>query len=427
MKRSLICLLALLCCASANAQRAASGPAPAAPIVHGDLRVDADWIRLPHRSAARLLAETRTAKDMPALREKVVKLVARGEATRVDLSSSTLMDESRQRVENAVVLPYPDHYQPGAQAFFIWPDGRKTPGEQLPAMAEGFRNEKLGRTLEAEIDMALEKGQVAYDLFLDFNGHVKDRSWGGFPHHRTWPIIFSQQVQTRMARVQDEWQLAGMLTPQPADETGPVQHHADRLLIFARLAGSGARPRVPVPDNSCFIHVEWIEMDLSLASRLLTAHPAIEHAGALRHELAAELSNGSAVLVESTAAFVISGERSVVKSHLSLPFCYRDNQETIMKGEAGTLMECEMNMDPNRQHVDVNISAALKGVHYTGALSQWQYPEAVRTERSAVGQLNLRSGQPALLATLDPLPGGANSEVPFRPTRKLFVFVRAIF
>jgi len=242
------CRIACAClafAAGAFAQEADPGFDPLGE--HDDLprliRVQAEFIEMPHATLTRLLLEPRVnGSDDIALRKELAGLVEKGEARMLETMLCTARSGQKATTEGIREYIYPTEYEPAEIPNTI---RIKESGEQLASdgtlVATGptptaFETRNLGSMFEIEPTLSDDHRLVDLRFVPEIVYHVENETWSEWVDERgdasiRMPVFYVLRINTSVTLVPGQALMIGAISPKN-DEGKPDMDR--KVMIFVR-------------------------------------------------------------------------------------------------------------------------------------------------------------------------------------------------
>ena len=143
------------------------------------IRVQAEFIEMPHTTYTRLMAKPRTSANDADLRAECAKLIEKEEAHIIDTMCVTGLPGQSATTESISEYIYPTEYEPGELPLEI--NGEEPPLNSSygsPPLASSFDTKNIGSTFEVEAscDQASRIVEVRFTPTLVYQGDLQN--WG---------------------------------------------------------------------------------------------------------------------------------------------------------------------------------------------------------------------------------------------------------
>ncbi len=196
------------------------------------IRVQVEWIEVPHTQLTELLAEPRSTTDDTDLRKKVAGLVDEGKATVLETMLCTAPNGQKATTESIQEFIYPTEYDPAQLPTKDSSPNSKAVGPTPTA----FETRNLGSTLEMEPTLDNEGKRISLRFIPQITWHTGTRIWAEWKSaqgeaHIQMPDFYSLRINAQVILIPGKPLLAAALSPK--SETG-FPDFTRKLLIFVR-------------------------------------------------------------------------------------------------------------------------------------------------------------------------------------------------
>ena len=209
------------------------------PLGDGDLplliRVQAEFIELPHETMTGLLAEPRKGGNDTDLRKRVGELVAAGKGRVVETMICVARSGQKSTSESLQEYTYPAEYDPPVSP--PAKDGVPLGGFPVtPGIPTAFETRNVGFTFEIEPTLGLTDHIIDLRLNPEIIYHVRNEVWAEWKVEHgnalvQLPIFYSLKLNTAVTLVAGQPLMIGALSPR--NEQG-VPDENRKLMVFVR-------------------------------------------------------------------------------------------------------------------------------------------------------------------------------------------------
>lgn len=203
------------------------------------VRVQVEFIEVPHETMTELLAEPRkTANDTP-LRAKLQELVKEGKAKMIETQMTTARSGQKATTESVHEMIYPIEYDAPEQVVDNVPENDKPqppPQKVGPPIPVAWETRNLGSTLEIEPTIGENDKIIDLRLLPTLVYHSGDRVWheetkDKDTHKIVQPDFYKIQFDTSATLITGQPFLISAVSPK--DEKGNADF-TRKVLIFVR-------------------------------------------------------------------------------------------------------------------------------------------------------------------------------------------------
>lgn len=202
------------------------------------VRVQVEFIEVPHETMTELLQAPRTSANDTPLRAKLQDLVKEGKAKIIETQMATARSGQKATTESINELIYPVEYDQ-RQIQHIAPENEKPqsepPVEAMPTPV-AFETRSIGSTLEIEPTIGEDQKIIDLRLLPTLVYHTGNEIWheetkGKDTHRIQMPNFYKIQVDTSMTLITGQPFLMAAVSPK--DDKG-ASDFTKKVLIFAR-------------------------------------------------------------------------------------------------------------------------------------------------------------------------------------------------
>jgi hypothetical protein len=206
------------------------------------VRVQAEFIEVPHEALTKLLLEPRKGADDTEMRKQVQKMVDEQKATVVETMMCTGRSGERSLAESIKEFIYPTEYEPAeipneihttADGDKVKSDGKEYATGPTPT---SFETRNLGSTFEIEPTISSDGKIIDLRFAPDIVHHVGNETWAEWKGKHgdasvRMPSMNSTRVTTAVTLIAGQPLLVAALSPKGEDGFPDFKR---KLLIFVR-------------------------------------------------------------------------------------------------------------------------------------------------------------------------------------------------
>ena len=201
------------------------------------IRVQTEFIEMPHATYTKLMAKPRTSANDSGLRAECAKLVKAGEAGVLETMCVVALPGQSATVESVSEFIYPTEYDPGELPNKI--NGEAVNGNHpigSPPTPTAFETKNTGSTLEVEAQIDFNSSIVELLMTPTIVYHVDTINWGaekisGAAGPVEMPTFYVLSVKTGTTLVSGQAQMVAALSPK--DENGATDS-TRKIMVFVR-------------------------------------------------------------------------------------------------------------------------------------------------------------------------------------------------
>ena len=204
------------------------------------IRVQVEFIEIPHEKMTELLAEPGKSANDTELRAKLQELLKAGKATMLETQLGTTRSGQLGKVESIEEFIYPTEYEPSELPTTVNIDGtetgKNTESLSTPPTPTAFETRNLGSTLEFEPILGEDNKTVDLRLAPEIVYHPKNTVWAEWADKKAkanieMPVMYSLRFSTGLVVTSGQTFLAAALSPK--DEKGSPDF-TRKILVFVR-------------------------------------------------------------------------------------------------------------------------------------------------------------------------------------------------
>lgn len=206
------------------------------------IRVQVEFIEVPHTTLTRLLLDPRTSANDTHLRKELQNLTEKGEATVVETMLVVARSGQKSTTESIKEFIYPTEYEPAElpNEIHITQDGEKiTPDVKDHATGPtptAFETRNLGSTLEVEPTMDETENIIDLRLSPEIVYHTGNETWAEWKGRHgdasiRMPNMFSARLNTSVTTFNGQTLFTAALSPKGPDG---FPDFTRKLMIFVR-------------------------------------------------------------------------------------------------------------------------------------------------------------------------------------------------
>lgn len=200
------------------------------------IRVQVEYIEVPHATMTELLSAPRKSANDGELREKLQELVKKGEAKMLETQMATCRSGQRARSESVHEYIYPTEYDPPVLPS---PEKDKIPAVAFPmnpATPTAFETRNLGSILEIEPTLGEDSKIIDLRFSPELVYHTGNVIWtevtkGDDKYKIQMPSFYKISINTSAVLIAGQQFLVGAASPK--DEKGDADF-SRKVLIFVR-------------------------------------------------------------------------------------------------------------------------------------------------------------------------------------------------
>jgi hypothetical protein len=206
------------------------------------VRVQAEFIEVPHETLTRLLLQPRTGADDRGLREELAKLTEKGEATVVETMLCTGRSGEKSLVESVKEFIYPTEYEPAEipNEIHTTADGDKVKSDGMDYATgptpTSFETRNLGSTFEIEPTIGGDGKIIDLRFAPEIVYHVGNETWAEWKGKHgdasvRMPTMYTMRLTTAVTLATGQPLMVAALSPKGPDGFPDFKR---KVMVFVR-------------------------------------------------------------------------------------------------------------------------------------------------------------------------------------------------
>lgn len=200
------------------------------------VRVQVEYIEVPHETMTELLSAPRKSANDTELRDKLQELLKKGEAKMLETQMATARSGQKAASESVHEYIYPTEYEPPLPPKSDEDENAPSTFPMNPAIPTAFETKNVGSTLEIEPTIGENNKIIDLRFLPELVYHTGNVVWteiteGENNYKIQMPSFYKVSINTAVVLVTGEPFLAGAVSPK--DEKGDADF-SKKVLIFVR-------------------------------------------------------------------------------------------------------------------------------------------------------------------------------------------------